>query len=82
LSGAPASIDALPEVAKVAKALNKHVLLDGGVRRGHDIVKSIALGAAACLVGRPYHWGLAVDGENGVVRVLEMYKREVDNVLA
>jgi 4-hydroxymandelate oxidase len=55
------------------------VLMDGGVRRGTDIVKALALGAAAGLVGRPTAWGLAVTGEQGVVDVLEILRVELIN---
>jgi isopentenyl diphosphate isomerase/L-lactate dehydrogenase-like FMN-dependent dehydrogenase len=80
LDGAPASLDALPAVA-AAVAGRIPVLLDGGVRRGADVVKALALGAAACLVGRPQLWGLAVAGEAGVAHVLEIYRREIDRVM-
>jgi 4-hydroxymandelate oxidase len=52
--------------------------MDGGIRRGSDIFKALALGARAVLVGRPLFWGLAVDGENGVLSVLEMLRDELD----
>jgi L-lactate dehydrogenase (cytochrome) len=58
------------------------VLLDGGVRRGADVVKALALGATACLIGRPHLWGLAVAGEEGVAWTLEIYRREIERVLA
>lgn len=82
LAGSPATIDVLPEIVDVGARLNKDVFIDGGVRRGYDVVKALALGAKACLIGRPYHWGLAVEGEQGVLRVLEIFEREIDNVLA
>jgi 4-hydroxymandelate oxidase len=56
--------------------------LDGGVRRGSDIVKGLALGASAVAVGRPVIWGLVVDGEAGVSRVLEMLRAELEHTLA
>lgn len=80
LDGAPASLEALPAVADAAGG-KIPVLLDGGVRRGADVVKALALGAAACLVGRPQLWGLAVAGEAGVAHMLEIYRREIDRVL-
>ena len=80
LDGAPASIAALPAVVD-AVAARMPVLLDGGVRRGADIVKALALGASACLIGRPHLWGLAVAGEAGVAHVLEIYRREMDRVM-
>jgi L-lactate dehydrogenase (cytochrome)/(S)-mandelate dehydrogenase len=80
LDGAPASIDALPAVV-AAVGGRLPVLLDGGVRRGADVVKALALGAAACLIGRPQLWGLAVAGEAGVAHVLDIYRREIDRVM-
>jgi isopentenyl diphosphate isomerase/L-lactate dehydrogenase-like FMN-dependent dehydrogenase len=58
------------------------VLLDGGVRRGTDVLKALALGARACLIGRPWVWGLAAGGEQGVARVLEILRDELDRALA
>jgi isopentenyl diphosphate isomerase/L-lactate dehydrogenase-like FMN-dependent dehydrogenase len=76
LSGA----DALPEVVEaVAGAID--VLVDGGVRRGTDVVKALALGAKAVLVGRPVLWGLTVGGEAGVKRVLDILLAELDIAL-
>jgi 4-hydroxymandelate oxidase len=80
LDGTPASVDALPEVVQ-AVAGHVPVLMDGGVRRGTDVLKAIALGAAAVLVGRPAAWGLAADGEDGVVRVLEILRDELVNAM-
>jgi isopentenyl diphosphate isomerase/L-lactate dehydrogenase-like FMN-dependent dehydrogenase len=76
LDGVPATLDALPEVVE-ATGGRAEVLLDGGVRRGTDVVKALALGARAVLVGRPVLWGLAVEGEAGVRRVLELLQDEV-----
>jgi 4-hydroxymandelate oxidase len=81
LDGALASIDALPDVAACA-AGRIPVLLDGGVRRGTDVVKALALGAAAVLIGRPYLWGLAAAGEAGVRRVLDLLRDEFELALA
>ena len=81
LDGAPASIDALPAVV-AAVAGRIPVLVDGGVRRGVDIARALALGATACLIGRPHLWGLAAAGEAGVAAVLEVYRRELDRVMA
>ncbi|MGH7083315.1 MAG: alpha-hydroxy-acid oxidizing protein, partial [Acetobacteraceae bacterium] len=53
----------------------------GGVRRGTDVVKALALGARACLIGRPWLWGLAVGGEAGVARVPELFRSEIDRVM-
>ena len=77
----PASLQALPAVVD-AVAGKIPVLLDGGVRRGGDVVKALALGATACLIGRPHLWGVAVAGEEGVARVLEIYRSEIDRVMA
>jgi 4-hydroxymandelate oxidase len=58
------------------------VLVDGGVRRGTDVLKALAFGAKAVLLGRPVLWGLAIDGEAGVARVLEVLAREIDLAMA
>jgi isopentenyl diphosphate isomerase/L-lactate dehydrogenase-like FMN-dependent dehydrogenase len=81
LDGSPATITALPEVVE-AVAGRIPVLLDGGVRRGTDVLKALALGAAAVLIGRPNLWGLAVSGEEGVLAVLEHIRGEFDNAMA
>ncbi len=81
LDTAPATIEALPRVAE-AVAGRIPVLVDGGVRRGTDVVKALALGAQAVLIGRPVLWGLAADGEEGAFRVLEMIKAEFDLAMA
>jgi isopentenyl diphosphate isomerase/L-lactate dehydrogenase-like FMN-dependent dehydrogenase len=76
----PASLRALPEVVK---AVNGHVevLMDGGVRRGTDVVKAICLGARAVLCGRAYAYGLAAAGEAGVTRAIEILRTDVDRTL-
>lgn len=76
-----ATIDALPEVVE-AVAGRADVLLDGGVRRGTDVLKALALGARAVLVGRPVLWGLAVEGEAGVASVLRILLEELDLAMA
>jgi isopentenyl diphosphate isomerase/L-lactate dehydrogenase-like FMN-dependent dehydrogenase len=72
------TIDALPDIINAVRDTNHQidVYIDGGVRRGTDILKAIALGAKAVLIGRPVLWGLAVDGEQGVQHVLEILKKE------
>jgi 4-hydroxymandelate oxidase len=77
LSGA----DALPEVVDEAGD-EVDVLVDGGIRRGTDVVKALALGARAVMVGRPVLWGLAVGGKEGVRRVLELLLADIDTALA
>ena len=57
------------------------VYVDGGIRRGADVLKAIALGARAVLVGRPILWGLAVDGEAGAQQLLEILRRELDEAM-
>ncbi len=76
LDGVAASLDALPEVAD-AVGERVEVLVDGGVRRGTDVVKALALGARAVLVGRPVIWGLAVGGESGAQEMLELLQRQL-----
>jgi L-lactate dehydrogenase (cytochrome)/(S)-mandelate dehydrogenase len=80
LDGAPATIDALPDIVAAVDG-RIPVLIDGGIRRGGDVVKALALGARACLVGRPQLWGLAVAGEAGVAHMIEIYRREIDRVM-
>jgi 4-hydroxymandelate oxidase len=81
LDGAPATIDVLPEVVESVEG-RVDVLLDGGIRRGSDIMKALGLGAKAVLVGRPYLWGLAVDGEAGVRRVMELLRDDLALTMA
>ena len=80
LDGASAAFDALPAVLDAVGG-RIPVLMDGGVRRGGDVVKALASGAACCLVGRPQLWGLAIGGEAGVRHVLDIYRREIDRVM-
>ncbi|MBI1730407.1 alpha-hydroxy-acid oxidizing protein [Candidatus Acetothermia bacterium] len=77
LDGAPATIEVLPDIVDVVSDRTE-VLVDGGIRRGTDVLKALALGAKAVLIGRPYVWGLAVDGEAGVKRVLGMLRDEFE----
>ncbi|AFY79026.1 alpha-hydroxyacid dehydrogenase, FMN-dependent L-lactate dehydrogenase [Pleurocapsa sp. PCC 7327] len=81
LDGAIASLDALPEIVEAVGG-KADILLDGGIRRGTDILKALALGAKAVLVGRPILWGLAVGGETGVCHVLELLRDELDLAMA
>jgi isopentenyl diphosphate isomerase/L-lactate dehydrogenase-like FMN-dependent dehydrogenase len=81
LDFSPAGLTALPEVVD-AVAGRIPVLVDGGIRRGTDVMKALALGADAVLVGRPLIWGLAVDGEAGVVDVLRILRLEFENAMA
>ena len=81
LDGVPASLDVLPEAVEAVDG-RVEVLMDGGVRRGTDVVKALALGARAVLAGRAVLWGLAVGGEDGARRVLEVLRAEIENALA
>jgi 4-hydroxymandelate oxidase len=76
LDSAVGSLDALPAVVETG-ANRVEVLVDGGVRRGTDVLKALALGARAVLIGRPIYWGLAVGGEDGVRHVLELLREEI-----
>ena len=81
LEGAPATIRVLPEVVEAVGA-EAVVLLDSGVRRGGDVVKAVALGADAVLIGRAYLYGLAAGGQPGVARVLELLRSEMARTMA
>jgi isopentenyl diphosphate isomerase/L-lactate dehydrogenase-like FMN-dependent dehydrogenase len=81
LDGVMATIEALPEVVE-AVAGRCEVFLDGGVRRGADALKALALGARGVFVGRPALWGLAVDGAAGVERVLTLLRDELELAMA
>jgi isopentenyl diphosphate isomerase/L-lactate dehydrogenase-like FMN-dependent dehydrogenase len=81
LDGAIAALDALPTIAE-AVAGEIPILFDSGIRCGADVVKALALGADAVLLGRPYLWGLALDGQAGVETVLRMLLAELDLTLA
>ncbi len=80
LDSAVSSLEALPAVVEAA-AGRVEVLLDGGIRRGTDVLKALALGARAVLIGRPIHWGLTVGGESGVCHVLDLLRDEVARAL-
>jgi 4-hydroxymandelate oxidase len=81
LDTVPATIDVLPEIAAAVGGAMP-VLLDGGIRRGTDVVKALALGADAVGVGRPIVWGLAAGGREGVSQVLELLREDFDEALA
>jgi 4-hydroxymandelate oxidase len=72
-----ASLDALPGVVEAVRGRNVPVLVDGGVRRGTDVIKALCLGASSVLIGRPYLWGLAVGGQEGVASVLQLLRDEL-----
>jgi L-lactate dehydrogenase (cytochrome) len=80
LDGAPATLRVLPEVVE-AVGTHAEVLLDGGVRRGSDVVKALALGARAVLVGRPWVYGLAAGGETGVSTVIKILRTELSRTM-
>ncbi len=86
LDTAPATIEALPAIAEELELRGAGddfaLLLDGGVRRGTDVVKAVALGAKAVLIGRPVLWGLAAEGQRGVETVLAMLNAEIDTAMA
>lgn len=80
LEGAPAALDILPEV--IAAVGDKvEVFVDGGITRGSDIIKAVALGAKGCLIGRAYLYGLAAGGEPGVTRVYDILKDEMERTM-
>ncbi len=81
LDAAPATIDVVARIAE-AVAGRGEIMLDGGIRRGADVVKAIALGARAVFVGRPILWGLAAGGREGVASALAMLRRELDLAMA
>ena len=81
LDHSPASLDALPAVVE-AVAGRAEVILDGGVRRGADVAKALALGARACAIGRAYLYGIGAGGEQGVDRALELLRAELHRALA
>jgi heme/flavin dehydrogenase (mycofactocin system) len=80
LDGTPATIRLLPDIAR-AVGDQVEVLLDGGIRRGGDVVKALALGARAVMIGRAYLWGLAVGGQAGVENVLDLMRSGIDACL-
>jgi L-lactate dehydrogenase (cytochrome) len=80
LDGLPATLKALPEVVAAVNG-QVEVLMDGGIRRGADIIKAICLGARAVLCGRAYAYGLAAAGEAGVTRALEILRADLERTL-
>jgi isopentenyl diphosphate isomerase/L-lactate dehydrogenase-like FMN-dependent dehydrogenase len=80
LDGTPAAIRALPGIA-ASVGDQVEIVLDGGVRRGSDVVKALALGARAVMIGRPYLWGLAANGQAGVENVLDILRGGIDSAL-
>ena len=80
LDGTPAPIRALPAIAK-AVGDQVEIVLDGGIRRGSDVVKALALGARAVMLGRAYLWGLAAGGQAGVENVLDIMRGGIDSAL-
>ncbi|CAN8016745.1 unnamed protein product, partial [Ixodes persulcatus] len=81
LDGLPSTIEVLPDIVRAVRG-RVEVYLDGGVRRGTDVVKALALGAKAVFIGRPALWGLAYNGEAGVRQTLEILREELDRALA
>ena len=81
LDGDPPTLYALPRVAEVTARAGKEVLVDGGIRTGNDVAKALALGARACLIARPYWYGLAVGGEGGAHQVLDILKKELESTM-
>ena len=80
LDTAPATCETLPHVVEAAGD-RCEIYVDGGIRRGSDVLKAIALGARAVLVGRPILWGLCVAGEQGAIQVFEILRRELDEAM-
>jgi L-lactate dehydrogenase (cytochrome) len=81
LDGAPSSISALPKIAD-AVGTQVEVMFDGGVRTGQDILRALALGARACMIGRSYVYGLGAGGEQGVAKAIELLAKELDVAMA
>lgn len=81
LDTVPATIDALPRIAEKVEG-RVPLLVDGGIRRGTDIVKALALGARAVQIGRPYLWGLGIAGADGVARVVQILRKELELAMA
>jgi len=82
LDTSPATITVLPEIVQAVDGTGVEVLVDGGIRRGTDVLKALALGATATCIGRPVLWGLAADGQAGVEHVLHLLRQELDVAMA
>ncbi len=80
LDGTPGAIRALRSVVE-AVGDEVEIVMDGGVRRGSDVVKALALGARAVMIGRPYLWALAAEGQAGVENLLDVFKLGIDSTL-
>jgi L-lactate dehydrogenase (cytochrome) len=81
LDGLKASVHALPDVVEAVDG-KAEVYVDGGFRRGTDVVKALSLGARACMIGRPYVYGLAAAGQAGAEKVITILRAEIDSALA
>ena len=84
LDGVPATMDVVHSIVQAAKETDPdaEVYMDGGVRWGTDVFKALAMGAKMVMVGRPVLWGLAVNGQDGVAKVLDLLREELDNAMA
>ena len=81
LDHAPSPVEVLPEIVDAVEG-RAEVILDGGIRRGSDVVKALALGARACMIGKAFNYGVAALGERGVALALEILEKEIDRTLA
>ncbi len=81
LDGAPSSISALPAIAQAVGA-DTEVLFDGGIRTGADILRALALGARACMIGRAYIYGLGAGGQAGVSKAIDILEKELSVAMA
>ena len=81
LDGAPSSISALPAIAQ-AVGSDTEVLFDGGIRTGADMLRALALGARACLIGRAYIYGLGAGGKAGVAKAIDILQKELSVAMA
>jgi 4-hydroxymandelate oxidase len=82
LDTSPPTVEVLPEIAKALQGTGTELLVDGGIRRGTDVLKAIALGASAVCIGRAVLWGLAATGQSGVEHVFELLREELDLAMA